>query len=117
MVLKVDHGVLLFGLRLRVRPPHVALFLGKSGYVVLGEGDGKIEGDGKTMGTALKLDRQRAEGVYAKLEPYPPTDPAVNLVTIERVCGDCTVLSLTIAPSEARSLLEQLKSMVRESSI
>lgn len=57
------------------------------------------------MGMDTERDLVRPEGVYASIEYVP----GGKLITIERVCGDCTVHAITIAPSEAASLLEQLK--------
>lgn len=51
-----------------------------------------------------KKDFERAEGVYAKVTPYV----GVPLLTVERVCGDCTVRELGMTPDEARSLVRQL---------
>ena len=65
------------------------------------------------MNTATNKDFVRCEGVYASIEVYPPPPlvGGIGLIKIERVCGDCSVRELTIAPSEARDLLKQLKGM------
>lgn len=68
--------------------------------------------------SARKKDFDRCEGVYASIEIYPPPPliGGIGLVKIERVCGDCTVQEMTIAPSEAVDLLEQLKILCEEKS-
>jgi hypothetical protein len=40
-ILRVDSGVFLFGIRILRSPLHVAIFWGKRGYVICGEGEGK----------------------------------------------------------------------------
>lgn len=40
-IMKIDPGVLLFGLRINMKEPWAGLFIGKYGIVILGEGEGK----------------------------------------------------------------------------
>lgn len=47
------------------------------------------------------------EGVYASSD-------TPSLVKIQRVCGDCSVETLVIARSEAKSLIGQLQKLVGE---
>jgi hypothetical protein len=60
----------------------------------------------------VKIDRERAEGVYIHWETYPPglsTLPTPNLCVIERVNGDCTVDTLTCTRNEAKVIADLLK--------
>lgn len=51
---------------------------------------------------------QRAEGVYCKLEEYPPGLGKLNIFTVERVNGDQTVSSFSCTVGEAVVIQEFL---------
>jgi hypothetical protein len=61
---------------------------------------------------------ERSEGIYCAWETYPALSGLKdNIFTMERVCGDGSVITLSCARSEAREIFNFLAERFKEETL